>query len=343
MNKIDTMNEVIKKIKSKVILTATILILVIGCDFWDDFNRELSHISNNIEFEEKLSSYGLFKGEIYRLIPARGVELFKLSTSLFTDYAKKQRLIKLPEGTSMRAQGDGLPSFPDGTIIAKTFYYLKDAADSKGKKRILETRLLIKKNEQWNVGVYEWNAQQNEAYFIKDGSDKEVQWITEEGQARKIYYHIPSQSECTTCHQLSGEIVPIGPKLRNLNVSNNASHEGIHQLEHWEKIGWLELDDLSKVGKLPDWENKSYSLHERARAYLDVNCAHCHNPGGFASHKRLNLAYEAPFAQTDMARKKHHIPARMESGWADEKMPKIGTTIIHKEGLELIKKYVESL
>lgn len=40
------------------------------------------------------------------------------TTGLFTDYAEKQRLIKLPEGYKLTAVSDELPYFPDGTIVA---------------------------------------------------------------------------------------------------------------------------------------------------------------------------------------------------------------------------------
>jgi len=57
------------------------------------------------------------------LEPAPGVEILESGSTLFTDHAEKQRLVKLLTGKRMRANGDALPEFPDGTIIAKTFYY----------------------------------------------------------------------------------------------------------------------------------------------------------------------------------------------------------------------------
>ena len=60
---------------------------------------------------------------------------FELSTSLFTDYAEKQRLIKLPANTKLIGISDGLPEFPDETVLAKTFYYYVDKSDSTKKKK----------------------------------------------------------------------------------------------------------------------------------------------------------------------------------------------------------------
>src|SRR3546814_5646478 len=43
---------------------------------------------------------------------------------------------------------------------------------------------------------------------------------------------------------------------------------------------------------MPQWDDpKAGSVAERARAYLDVNCAHCHNPAGSASNSGLFLRW----------------------------------------------------
>ena len=80
-------------------------------------------MEDNMSFFERLSSYCLFQGKMANLDPSREVTQYELSSTLFTDYAEKQRLIKLPPGTKMKLTGNGLPEFPEGTIIAKTFYY----------------------------------------------------------------------------------------------------------------------------------------------------------------------------------------------------------------------------
>ncbi|HEY0667357.1 MAG TPA: hypothetical protein VGD22_04220, partial [Sphingobacteriaceae bacterium] len=74
----------------------------------------------------KLSDYKIFQGSPANLIPANDYKLYELSSQLFTDYAEKQRLIKVPGTAQITATGDGLPHFPDGTIMVKTFYYYLD-------------------------------------------------------------------------------------------------------------------------------------------------------------------------------------------------------------------------
>ena len=72
-----------------------------------------------------------------------------LSTPLFTDYSHKQRIIALPENTSMEFDGDGLPIFPENTLIAKTFFYNVDERNLSLGRTIIETRVLIKINGEW--------------------------------------------------------------------------------------------------------------------------------------------------------------------------------------------------
>lgn len=88
--------------------------------------------------------------------------------------------------------------------------------------------------------------------------------------------------------------------------------------------------------------NQNYNLNSRARSYLAINCAHCHNPKGMAGKYSLDLRYTAPLYRTGIIDNSNHIIFRMRSK-GPVHMPKIGTTITHNEGIRLIKKYIDSL
>jgi uncharacterized repeat protein (TIGR03806 family) len=320
-----------KKLKCLLLLPIAVLVLH-ACD-------ELSLIENKIEMAPRLSDYGIFKGQPSDLTPTEDYKLYELSTGLFTDYAEKQRLIKIPAGTMLNAVNDGLPEFPEGTILAKTFFYYNDARDTLKGKKIIETRLLIKSGESWNVGTYIWNEEQSDAKLVSVGVDKTINWVDRVGKARVISYHIPGKNECTTCHQSSDVILPIGPKIRNLNITVSRNGQSVNQLEHLANSHVMENTDPSSFGVLPDWKNTQFSISARARAYLDVNCAHCHNEKGFAPGEHLFLSYELSLEDSRIAHKKGTIVDKIESG----EMPKIGTTIVDEEALVLIKNYVDSL
>ncbi len=298
-------------------------------------------IENNIQFSPTLSYYKLFKGNMAHLIPGDSVESFELSTSLFTDYAEKQRLVKLPGNTKLISTGDGLPQFPDETILAKTFYYYVDKSDTTKGKKIIETRLMIKHQGKWNVATYEWNATQLEAILLTDGKNKSVSWKQVNGLTKSINYHIPTNTECGGCHRSSDEIIPIGPKLRNMNIDISRNGALINQLQYLSNQNKIDLPAFA-LSSLPKWDYASFTTEQRARAYLEVNCAHCHNEAGLAASTGLRFGFEIPFTQTKISQRKNEMVRRME--WtSDGKMPKLGTTIVHDEGLELIKRYINTL
>ncbi|QRM90991.1 hypothetical protein FG167_09245 [Lacinutrix sp. WUR7] len=290
------------------------------------------------QFENNLSDLNLFSGNIADLIPSPYAFEYDLTTPLFTDYAHKQRIIALPSGETMQYVDDGLPTFPDDTVIAKTFYYFNNERDETLGKQIMETRILIKQNGAWVTGNYKWNESQTEATLDANGSVVPYSYVDNSGDTQNINYKIPSSADCTQCHSINTDIVPIGPKLRSMHFNN--------QLQHFIDNNYISnLTDPSTVSVLPNWENRDdYSLAERTRAYFDVNCAHCHQPGGSCdTESSLDFRYETPFGDTDINTFKFTILARTQNYIDTYSMPLIGTTMVHDEGYSLIEEYIDSL
>lgn len=307
---------------------------------WSCNDDGLTAISNNTEVYTKLSAYSIFEGRLSDLAPTDDFKVYELNTELFSDYAEKQRLIKIPAGQTLTSRNDGLPDFPDGTILVKTFYYFNDSRDHSKGKKIIETRLLIKENTRWNVATYIWNEEQTEAFLITTGLQKTVNWIDTKGKGKVVAYHIPSNRECSSCHYTDGNLAPLGPKFRNLNRTVSRKGSSINQLTHLYNEGILNQVDAASVSELPAWQDAGkYTLAQRARAYLDINCAHCHSPRGMASDRELNLNYEADLGDTNIPDNATRIIEKMET----LEMPLIGTTLVHTEGLELIKDYMKTL
>ncbi|WP_431137205.1 fibronectin type III domain-containing protein [Psychroserpens mesophilus] len=293
------------------------------------------------EFRQNLSELNLFSGNLGDLQPSPFAFNYDLNSKLFTDYAIKQRLIALPEGEKMTFNGDGFPMFPDNTVIAKTFYYNNNETDLSQGKNIIETRLLIKINGSWELGNYKWNAAQTDATLDVDGAVVPVTWVNTEGESQSIDYEIPSSTDCFTCHSNNSQTTPIGPKLRTLNFNVNGSN----QLQTLIDNNMLDgLSDPSTVGVLPNWEDTSLGLERRARAYMDINCAHCHIEGGFcAEESNLRLAFETAYEESNIYQKRNSIEARIQNTIPQYGMPLIGTTIVHDEGVALLLDYLSSL
>jgi uncharacterized repeat protein (TIGR03806 family) len=315
------------------------------------------------QFKEKLSEYGFFKNKLSALNPADGVLPYELNTPLFTDYAIKNRFIVLPKGRSMKYISEGLLNFPDSTIIIKNFAY----TNTEHKKIMIETRLLVKDpmDKTWKVMDYLWNKEQTDATKHITGARISITLLDNDNNKITTNYQVPNTNDCKRCHVNNDIFIPIGPKARNLNLTVAA--QNTNQLVQWANNGVLSgLPAISIVKQLPNWaDSKHFSLEQRARAYLDVNCSHCHTKGGDAYNTGLFLEYQ----QTDPSHwgaLKSPVSAgggagglnydivpgdaahsimyyRMNSVEPGTVMPELARTVIHKEGVKLIKEWINSL
>ncbi|MEQ5787125.1 hypothetical protein J3454_04395 [Erythrobacter sp. NFXS35] len=224
-------------------------------------------------FPKTLGEFGFF-ADGARQVPAARVTPYALNTPLWSDGADKLRFIYVPEGTQLAADGDGLLQFPVGAAIIKTFAY-GEGAD----RRLIETRVLLHRADGWTALPYRWNAEQTEASLALAGG--RIDLTTPAGEA--ISYAIPNKNQCKSCHGKDGAVIPIGPKARNLSAD-------------WlgQMVNRGNLDRVPDgADGLPDWRTHAVGPAEPlARAYLDVNCAHCHQPGGGASNSGLDLRWE---------------------------------------------------
>jgi len=293
------------------------------------------------EFLPNLSQLNLFTGSLANLTLSTNVFKYDLITPLFTDYAHKLRLIALPQGQAMQYDGEGFPLFPNGTVIAKTFYYNLDETNLALGKKIIETRVLIRVNGAWTIGNYVWNEAQTEAILDENQHTLPISWVNEAGEAMSTNYIVPAANDCTKCHSNAGNVVAIGPKMRNMNFEV----DGINQLQKFMDAGHLtDAPSVDAITALPNWQDETLSLESRSRAYFDVNCAHCHSPGGFCEiQSTLDLRFEIDFNDTNILERKNSINNRMSIYYPGFSMPFIGTTIIHTEGLDLIQEYLNTL
>jgi len=241
---------------------------------------------------KNLSAYNFFDGELKDLTPNATLLPYDLTTGLFSNYATKQRLIYLPPGSKANYINNGQKTldFPNGSIIIKTFYYNNDFTDTAKGKRIIETRLLIRKNEEWEVANYIWNEAQTEAIHKVAGGQVNVNWVHYDRSNRSTLYTIPNDNECKGCHELGKKMVLIGPKARLLNKNFDYINGSSNQLEKWSELGLLDnLPAMANVPKTALFNDDGSSLEDKARTYLDINCAHCHNADGPANNTSLFL------------------------------------------------------
>lgn len=294
-----------------------------------------------------LSEYGFFVGEMRLHRTAARVVPYQLNTPLYSDGAEKLRFIALPPGTLLSADGEGLLQFPVGTALIKTFAY------SEGEQqRLIETRVLMHRPEGWVALPYRWNDAQTEARLAVAGA--RVPITAPSGET--ISYRIPNKNQCKECHSLDDAVVPIGPKARNLS-------------EQWlgRMVGLGYLDAMPQVSqRLPLWDNRGvYPRDPLARAYLDVNCAHCHQPRAMASNSGLDLRWEQQDA-VKLGVGKRPVAAGRGSGGHDfdidpgnpagsilvhrmgsiepgVAMPELGKSTVDVEGLAVVEQWIAGM
>lgn len=333
--------------RTKLFLPMTFLIIIAlaACINQNGYDEELelyqTAFEQTVEFEKTLSAYNIFDGEAFELIPNSDFHLLELSSPLFTDYAHKQRLVKVPVGTKIEKGMDENLDFPNGTILVKTFFYYQDERNINSGKNIIESRLLIKQDSKWNAATYIWNENQSDALLDYNGAEMDVSWIDNSGINLSTRYQIPSQNDCGTCHQSNSKLTPLGPNLRNLNREVERNQMKINQITHLQEMGVLNDFPVGSISQIVNYTDSTISLDLRARAYLAMNCAHCHNPSGWekSGQRRFDFSYETPLSQSGISSKKDQILRNMENG----RMPFIGTSMKDEEGIELIKDYLNGL
>ncbi|GMM93169.1 SO2930 family diheme c-type cytochrome [Qipengyuania sp. MTN3-11] len=293
-----------------------------------------------------LSEYGFF-ADAPAQVPARNVVPYRLNTPLYSDGAEKLRFIYLPEGERLAADGEGLLEFPVGAAMIKTFAF-GEGAD----RRLIETRVLLHRAEGWVALPYIWNEEQTEATLALAGGRKQV--TTPAGES--ISYRIPNKNQCKECHGLQGAVVPIGPKARNLSTEWLA-----------DMVAARRLDAMPAThDMLPLWENRdAVPARLAARAYLDVNCAHCHRPGATASNSGLDLRWEQDDPEALGVFKRpvaagrgsggHEfsvVPGqpgdsimvhRMDSVEPGVAMPELGKSTVDEDGLAVVRRWIAEM
>jgi uncharacterized repeat protein (TIGR03806 family) len=318
-------------------------------------------------FKLKLSEYHFFDGKPALQQPAKGVVPYALNSPLFSDYAHKLRFVRLPDGTQVDYNPDSVFQFPKGTAIVKTFFYYHDERDPSKGRRLMETRVLLHEQKGWVALPYIWNEDQSDATLEVAGGDAKVAWTDGNGSRRQVQYQVPNMNQCKTCHEKNGVLTPIGPSARQLNGEYAYSDGLQHQLKHWSQARMLRglPEDPSAIPALVDYADVSKPLGLRATAYLDINCAHCHNRSGQAQTSGLYLDWKTTdetaygFYKTPVAAGRGSgnlrydiepgnpeasiLHYRMASADPGIMMPELGKSLVHAEGVALIREWIASL
>ncbi|MEO8843593.1 MAG: SO2930 family diheme c-type cytochrome [Kofleriaceae bacterium] len=308
---------------------------------------------------ERLSYYDLFD-DIATQQPAAGVTPYELETPLFSDYTTKQRFFVLPAGTTATWSDDDAFELPVGSVLVKTFGYLDDRRDPYSHLDKLETRLLIHGSAGWHGASYVYDPDGRDATLAEAGTVVPAKWTHDDGSTRTNEYVVPNQNQCKNCHAEHDDVVtPLGPKARHLNLG----HQLQTMIDHGQLAGAPAAAQWPKDPNAVD--STTGTLDQRARAFLDINCGHCHNPTGQARTSGLYLdAFETDAAKLGTCKPPvatgrgsgglafDIVPGnpdasiliyRVSATEPEIKMPELGRSLVYAEGVALLRDWITQM
>jgi uncharacterized repeat protein (TIGR03806 family) len=227
-----------------------------------------------------LSATGLFT-DLAQLTPAPGMIDYEPNAPFWSDGATKRRWVIVPDGQTIGFSADDPWSFPVGTITVKHF----ELPLAAGGTTRLETRVMVHRSSGWAGYTYRWRGDQREADLVAaGGASATYQTLNPATNTpTSLTWNFPSRTQCMNCHTAaSGRVLGLNTRQFNGNHTYAATGRSDNQLRTLNHIGLFSSDigAASQYTAMPDPSDTSAALGLRARAYLDTNCAICHQPGG---------------------------------------------------------------
>ena len=313
-------------------------------------------------FPRRLSESGLFSSVVDQT-PAPGVIPYSIKAEPWADHAHAKRFVAVPNDSSIKATGTPW-SFPKDSVLVKTLS-LDTEHGIPSSRRHVETQLLHFDGIEWQPYAYRWNEQQTDAVLLDArGAEGAFDVVDPDapGGMRKQTWRFSGRAECQRCHnKWSGP--PLAFNAPQLNKEVVDDGRTASQLDEFARIGLFENPVATDSRpELADPRDESADRTDRARAYLQVNCAHCHRMhAGSAVLSKMH--YDLPLDKTDMVGVRptqgaFGIHAAQVIAPADPfrsvllyrlsklgagRMPHIGSTEVDREGVELIHDWIERL
>ncbi len=230
-----------------------------------------------------LSETGVFSS-VADLTPSTGFVAYDVNTPLWSDGAHKTRWMAIPDGQTIGYASSGEWTFPNGSVFVKHFELPIDDTDATRIRR-LETRVLVRDSTGYIYGgTYKWRADNSDADLVINATTEDITIAEAGGDLRVQPWFYPGREDCRSCHT-RGTGGVLGLNTPQSNRAHLFPESGVsdNQLRAWNHAGYFSpaLDEatLPTLTKLYALDDTTATIEQRARSYLDANCAHCHRPG----------------------------------------------------------------
>jgi uncharacterized repeat protein (TIGR03806 family) len=317
-------------------------------------------------FPRKLSETGLFTSvRDHKVAP--GVMPYSINAAFWSDGAHKERFFALPGNRKIDFKERRPWVWDDGAVTVKSFS-LEFEAGNPASKKYIETRIVLKQDDQWLGYTYRWNDAQTDAFLVgAKGLDStyRIKDPKAPGGVRKQVWHYPSRNECMFCHSRAAGFV-LGLTTRQMNRKHE--FEGgttDNQLRTYAHIGIFKAPlakSAASMAAYPDPLDPKADLASRVKTYFEVNCAICHVSDG-GGNSLIELGTNTPLAKAKLI---DEPPVHEDLGLQDarlvapgspersvlyrritrrgaKQMPPVSTNIVDVEGAKLIEQWIRSL
>lgn len=329
----------------------------------------------HVNFPRKLSETGLFTSTKEQTA-SPGVTSYEINAAQWADHASADRWMALPGAEPVQIDSDAKWIFPDGAVLAKTVSIEMSQGDSNSVRR-LETQVLHREEGAWRPYTYAWNDEQSDAELVDAaGFTRTLQIRDSQAPSglREQSYRFASRGECQMCHNpwVEMKTTSIGIQSASpLAVSSMQWNTSLpedpaqNQMTALHGHGWLAgsvAESPSSTGRFANPYDTTAVLEERVRAYLHVNCSHCHQPhaGGSAT---IDLLHDVKLADAKLIDAKpgqgafgisaarivspgdplgsvlHYRMATIGSG----RMPRIGSEEVDEQAVAMIREWIAQL
>ena len=238
---------------------------------------------------------GDFTG-ITNLEPVNGVLPYEINVPFWSDGAEKYRFVSIPNNDDGNGIHDKATEkiifsehnswqFPVGTVFIKHFELPVDETNPNLTKKI-ETRFIVHGQDgKYYFITYKWLDNESDAIVLYGSDDKDFPIKTALGNTSQSW-HFPSREDCTQCHNEAVTGKALGFNTSQLNRLKDYSSIGGtmgNQLQTYLELNLFQGNpftnsDIENFLALAPLDG-SGSLDEKARSYLQANCAYCHQPG----------------------------------------------------------------